>query len=86
MAQHIRDGRYEAFSDVLADPLSGLTHAALVANQCQRVKDAEHVLSDRVDHDIMIRFRGIAMLEANYVRIVAQWHESSDGRGLSQLQ
>ena len=24
--------------------------------------------------------------EANCVRIVAQWHESSDGRGLSQLQ
>ena len=35
IAQHVIDGvftpfDYEAFSDVLCDPLSGLTHAALV--------------------------------------------------------
>ena len=42
IAQHVRDGGYtafdyEAFADVLADPLSGLTHAALVGKRRQNV-------------------------------------------------
>ena len=53
IAQHFRDGGYtafdyEAFADVLADPLSGLTHAALVGKRRQSVKDAERLLSYNV--------------------------------------
>ena len=40
--------QYESFSDVLADPLSGLTHAALVGKRKQSVKDAERLLSYHV--------------------------------------
>ena len=88
IAHHIRDGgyeafNYEAFSEVLADPLSGLTHAALVGKRRQSVKDAERLLSYHVADSLQ---RHGYIEEANYVRIVAQWHESSDGRGLSQLQ
>ena len=64
-------------------PGVGLTHAALVGLRKQSVPDAEKLLSYSVakyldDH-------GYAE-EARYVRIIAQWHEASDGRGLSQLQ
>ena len=88
IAHHIRDGgyeafNYEAFSEVLADPLSGLTHAALVGKQRQSVKDTERLLSYHVADSLQ---RHGYIEEVNYVRIVAQWHESSDGRGLSQLQ
>lgn len=53
IAQHLRNGgysalNYEAFSDDLADPLSGLTHAALVGKRKQSVKDAERLLSYHV--------------------------------------
>ncbi|KAJ7358927.1 carbohydrate binding [Desmophyllum pertusum] len=53
MAGHLKEGgynalQYEAFADVLADPLSGLTHAALVGKRKQSVKDAERLLSYHV--------------------------------------
>lgn len=88
IAQHVRDGRYndlnyEAFSDVLADPLSGLTHAALVGKRKQSVKDAERLLSY---HVVMSLERHGHLGEAEYIRTIAQWHEASDGRGLTQLQ
>lgn len=88
IAQHIRDGKYnelnhESFSDVLADPLSGLTHAALVGKRKQSVKDAERMLSYHVVRSLE---RHGHQNEAEFVRIIAQWHEASDGRGLSQLQ
>lgn len=88
IASHLRDGgydalNYEAFSDVLSDPLSGLTHAALVGKRKQSVKDAERLLSYHVVDSLR---RHEYHTEADYVRIVAQWHEASDGRGLSQLQ
>ena len=84
----MRDGvydalQYEAFADVLADPLSGLTHAALVGKRKQSVKDAERMLSYRVVASLERHEHNV---EADYVRIIAQWHEASDGRGLSQLQ
>lgn len=88
IAKHLRDGgyspiNYEAFTDVLNDPLSGLTHAALVGKRRQSVRDAERLLSYHVVQSLE---RHGHLEEANYVRIVAQWHESNDGRGLSQLQ
>ena len=53
IASHLREGgydalQYKAFSEVLADPLSGLTHAALVGKCKQSVKDAERLLSYHV--------------------------------------
>ena len=64
----------------MADPLSGLTHAALVGKRRQSVKDAERLLSYHVVHSLE---RHGKVEEADYVRTTAQWHESSDGRGLS---
>lgn len=88
IAQHVRDGvytpfDYEAFSDVLSDPLSGLTHAALVGKRRQSVKDAERLLSYHVVQSLE---RHGKPEEAKFIRVIAQWHESSDGRGISQLQ
>ena len=55
----------------------------MVGKRRQSVKDAERLLSYHVADSLQ---RHGYIEEANYVRIVAQWHESSDGRGLSQLQ
>lgn len=87
IAQHVRDGgysalNYEAFGDVIADPLSGLTHAALVGKRRQSVKDAERLLSYHVVKSL--ERHGYAQ-EAQFVRIIAEWHEAPYGRGLSQL-
>ena len=87
IASHLREGgydalQYKAFSEVLADPLSGLTHAALVGKCKQSVKDAERLLPY---HVVASLDRHGHNTEADYVRITAQWHEASDGRGLSQL-
>lgn len=86
----MRDGGYtafdyEAFADVLADPLSGLTHAALVGKRRQSVKDAERLLSYNVVRSLERHGKNE---EAAFtgIRIIAQWHEASDGRGLSQLE
>ena len=88
IGHHLREGgydalQYEAFADVLADPKSGLTHAALVGKRKQSVKDAERLLSYHVVDSLR---RHGHNTEADYVRIIAQWHEASDGRGLSQMQ
>ena len=48
-----------------------------------KVKDAERRLSYHVVNSLE---RLGYNLEASYVRTIAQWHEASDGRGLSQLQ
>lgn len=88
ISYHLREGgydalQYKAFADVLADPLSGLTHASLVGKRKQSVKDAERLLSYHVVDSLR---RHGHNAEADYVRIIAQWHEASDGRGLSQMQ
>ena len=60
-----------------------LTYAVLVGLRRQNVEDAERLLSydtaeslDRYGHEEA----------AYYVRTIAQWHEASDGRGLTCLQ
>ena len=75
MAKHTRDGgnqdfTYERFDEAMRDPTTGLTHAALVGTHKQSVPDAEKLY----------------IPEAEYVETIAQWHEASDGRGISQLQ
>ena len=87
MAQHVRNGgyeglQYEAFDDVLKDPQSGLTHDALIGKRKQSLKDAERLLSSHVVESLQ---RNGHNSEANYVKVLVNWHEASDGRGLSQL-
>ena len=63
--------------------MSGLTHAALVGKRKQSVKGAEKMLSYHVVRSLE---RHGHQNEAEFGRIIARWHEASDGRGLSQLQ
>ncbi len=86
---HIRDGGPEglnltaALSEVLQDPCSGLTERALKGYDKQSVPDAERLLSYAVSRSL----HGLGYPdEANFINIIAQWHESSDGAGLSQLE
>ena len=88
IAQHVQDGGYtdfdyKAIADLLADPMSGLTHAALVGMRHQSVKDAERLLSYNVVRSLE---RHGKHEEAAFIWITAQWHEASNGRGLSQLE
>ncbi len=87
IAKSIREGKdnglnYEAFDSVLLDPKSGLTHAALIGKRKQSLVDAERLLSYHVVASL--RKSGHER-EAKHVNIIANWHEASDGRGLSQL-
>lgn len=88
MATHTRELRYihlsgDAFDAAMTSPDTGLTHAALVGLRKQSVDDAERLLSHRVGK--FLGDNGFAT-EAEYVTTIADWHEASDGRGLSQLQ
>lgn len=87
IAQHVRNGgydgiHYEAFDDVLKDSQSGLTHDALIGKRKQSLKDAERLLSYHVVEPLK---RNGHNREAEYVKVLVNWHEASDGRGLSQL-
>ena len=87
IAKSVREGKdpnlqFEAFNDALQDPESGLTYAALIGKRKQSLKDAERLLSCHVADSLM---RKGHVQKANHIRIIAYWHEASDGRGLSQL-
>ena len=47
------------------------------------MKDAEHLLSYNVVRSLERHGKNE---EAAFIQIIAQWHEASDGRGLSQLE
>lgn len=84
----IRDGNYqclnfEAFDEVLLDSGSGLTHAALVGLRKQSLVDAERLVSRFVVRSL--RNKGYER-EAKHVELLVNWHEASDGRGLTQIQ
>ena len=88
IAKHTREGNnndlnYERFDEAMQNPMTGLTHAALVGSRKQSVPDAEKLLSFHVAK--FFRDNNYNA-EAEYVETVAEWHEASDGRGLSQLQ
>ena len=88
IATSTREGKcqelnHKAFNDALKDPASGLTHAALTGQRKQSLKDAERLLSYHVADSLE---RHHHPTEAEYVTIVANWHNATDGRGLSQLQ
>ena len=67
----------------MLDRSTGLTHIALVGGRKQSVPDAEKLLSFHVAK--FLRDKNY-YAEADFMETIAQWHESSDGRDLSQLQ
>ncbi|XP_078605180.1 uncharacterized protein LOC144878460 [Branchiostoma floridae x Branchiostoma japonicum] len=73
----------EALHPGEGEPKTGLTEAALFGLRKQNVKDAETLLSYHVA--AFLRHRGYTR-EANYIETVAGWHESADGRGLTEQQ
>ena len=88
MAKSVREGKdpklnFEAFNDALQDPESGLTYAALIGKRKQSLKDAERLLSYHVSESL--RTKG-HIQEADHVKIIANWHEASGCRSLSQLK
>lgn len=88
IATSTREGKcqeldYEAFDAALRDGKSGLTHAALVGKRKQSLIDAERLLSYHVVESLE---RHGYINEAEYVKVVVNWHEATDGRGLTQLQ
>ena len=87
VAKSVREGKgnsldYQAFDEVLLDSKSGLTHAALIGKRKQSLVDAERLLSYHVVKSL--RRHGHDR-EAKHVKVIANWHEASDGRGISQL-
>ena len=80
---HNTNLNFDAFDAALQGSKSGLTHAALVGLRKQSVQDVERLLSVHVVKSL--RDQGYHT-EAKYVEVISNWHESSDGRGLSQLQ
>lgn len=74
---------YEAFVEAMRSPNTGLTYTALTGKRKQSVVDAERLLSYHVAD--FFREKGYER-EYEYTKIIAQWHEASDGRGISQLQ
>ncbi len=86
IAAHTRDGGHEEldlrrFEEAVKDDTTGLTLPALLGERKQSTADAEKFLSHLVA-DFFVR-KGY-QTEARYVRTIAQWHESTDGRGMSQ--
>ena len=84
----IREGNhqglnFEAFDDVLLDTGSGLTHAALIGLRKQSLVDAERLVSKFVVQSLKKHHHE---KEAHHVQLLVNWHEATDGRGLSQLQ
>ena len=86
VAKHVRDGGVpgidlKRFYEAMLDTKNDLTEAALRGDRKQSVGDAEKLLSFAVADF----FRSKHYLpEERFVRIVARWHEASDGRGVSQ--
>ena len=88
IAKHTREGNnndlnYERFDEAMQNPMTGLTHAALVGSRKQSVPDAEKLLSFHV-----AKFSGTTTTtqKLNMLRLLQSGMKASDGRGLSQLQ
>lgn len=88
IAKHTREGgpygfNLNGFDEALTNPGTGLSHAELTGERKQSVQDAERLLSYHVSRFLMDK--GYHK-EAEYVKVIAGWHEAADGRGLSELQ
>jgi len=74
---------YERFDEAMRNPMTGLTHAALLGSSKQSVPDAEKLFFFPVATFCKDNHY---LAEAEYVETVALWHEASGGHGLSRLQ
>lgn len=88
IADHTRELRYtlltqEPFVEAMLAPNTGLNQAALAGLRKQSVTDAERLLSHRVAAYMEQQGHHTA---AEYVSIIAGWHEASDGRHLSEVE
>ncbi len=70
---------FEAFDEVLLDPGSGLTHAALIGLRKQSLVDAEKLASKFVARSFKAK---TYEKEATHIQLLVNWHEATDGRGL----
>lgn len=86
VAKHVRDGgvpgiNLKRFYEAMLDTHNDLTEAALRGDRKQSVGDSAKLLSFAVADF----FKSKNYLpEERFVRIVARWHEASEGRGVSQ--
>ncbi|XP_072044001.1 uncharacterized protein [Amphiura filiformis] len=84
ITKHTRDGRNEKlvlsrFSEAMKD--GRMSYYALIGKRKQSVKDSEEFLS----HSVASFFREKNYFtEAEFVQVFADWHEATDGRGMSQ--
>ena len=67
----------EAFVEAMRSPNTGLTYTVLAGKRKQSVVDAEKLLSYNVAE--FFRQKGYGK-DYEYVKVIAQWHEASDGR------
>ena len=82
---HVRDGPpgidLRRFEEAMKAGVPGLSHAVLIGKRKQSVEDAEKLLSHAVA-DFFAKKKYDK--EEKYVRMIARWHEATDGRGMSQ--
>ena len=83
---HVRDGGppgvdLRRFEEAMKAKVPGLSVAVLQGTRKQSVEDAEKLLSHAVA-DFFEKKRYTE--EARFTRILARWHEATDGRGMSQ--
>ncbi|XP_035696439.1 uncharacterized protein LOC118429887 [Branchiostoma floridae] len=86
IAKHTREAGHDdidvrRFGEAMLSDRTDLGHAALVGLRKQSVRDAEKLVSHAVKNFFVEK--GYTA-EAEYVKLVADWHEAADGRGLSQ--
>ena len=75
------DSRY--LQDALHDPSTGLTYEALTGKNKQSVPDCEWLIGHRV---ISFLERKGHTNEASIIRLIHNWHEAVNARGLSEEQ
>jgi hypothetical protein len=74
---------FDAFDKVLLDPVISLMHAALIGLRKQLLVDSEKLASKFVARSLKAKNYE---KEANHIQLLVNWHEATDGRGLTQLE
>ena len=77
------DLNFEVFVEDMRSRNTGLAYTALAGKRKRSVVDAERLLSYHVTDFFREKWYEN---EYQYVKVIAQWHESSDRRGISQLK
>ena len=91
IAKHTREGgpppldgvrfKVQRYQEAMKSSKTDLNWAALSGQRKQSVRDAEKVHSPAVA--AFFKEKGY-LAEGRYAQVVSDWHEASDGRGLSQ--